>query len=109
VASSICLRATIFKNPEWTLWTLNNFLETVSVYVFRLRYEDSYSVVSLREGANFSHWIQQSRYFSLPRPHLRTETNSVLKNVVFSSYFEFRKMDRVQKHSDSEVLFCGCT
>jgi hypothetical protein len=22
VASSICLRATIFQNPEWTLWTL---------------------------------------------------------------------------------------
>jgi hypothetical protein len=21
VASSICLRATIFQNPEWTLWT----------------------------------------------------------------------------------------
>jgi hypothetical protein len=28
VASSICLRATIFQNPEWTLWTHYIFLFT---------------------------------------------------------------------------------
>jgi hypothetical protein len=34
-------------------------------------------------------------------PHLKTETDPV-SETLFSSYLEFRKMDKVQKHSDSE-------
>jgi hypothetical protein len=35
VASSICLRATIFQNPEWTLWTNCIFLYAEILRIYR--------------------------------------------------------------------------
>jgi hypothetical protein len=37
-----------------------------------------------------------------PSPHLKTETDPVSLNVVFSSHLEFQPLDKVHKPSDSE-------
>jgi hypothetical protein len=38
VSSSICLRATIFQNPEWTLWILYNYPRHYSLLCERFNY-----------------------------------------------------------------------
>jgi hypothetical protein len=60
------------------------------------------------DGANLRHWTLAlsngpSRVgVSFPSPE--DGSRSSFRNVVFSSYLEFRTMDKVQKPSDSERI-----